>query len=141
MSSPNPFGPQQPQQSPFHPRPPEVSRGPSCLMIVLFILGGGGILLGLVCCGGVLFMAQPPQATAAAQKPFELDDVPMQVFPDRGAATENPPRVQKYTASLGEPGGYYDVPGLGGKMVLYLPAGERKPQSLACILITGAGSN
>jgi len=141
MSSPNPFGPEQPQQSPFHPRPPEVSRGPSCLLIVLCILGGGALLLGLACCGGVLFMAQPPQATAAAQEPFELDDVPMPVFPDRGKPQEPERRVLKYEASLGESDGYYDVPGLGGKIVLYLPAGEHKPQSLPCILITGAGSN
>jgi dipeptidyl aminopeptidase/acylaminoacyl peptidase len=111
------------------------------LLIALFILGGGAILLGLVCCGGVMFLAQPPKATAAAQKPFELDDVPMPVFPDRGKPEEPEPRVLKFIASLGATGGYYDVPGLGGKIVLYLPAGDHKPQSLPCILITGAGSN
>jgi dienelactone hydrolase len=144
MSNPNQFLPQQqgfaqqPQGGAF-PHPPEPSRGPSCLLIALFILGGGALTCGLVCCGGVMILSQPPQASAAAKEPFELDDVPMPAFPERGQATEVVPRVLKHDVALGDSG--QSVPGHGGKLYVYLPAGPHKPKSLPCILITGAGSN
>jgi dienelactone hydrolase len=133
------FGPQHPGG--FYPHPPEPRRGPSCLLIALFLLGGSAILLGLVCCGGVMVLSKPPQASAAAKEPLKLDDIPLPVFPDRGDPTEVAPRVLKYQVSLGESGGYYDVAGIGGKLLVYLPAGDHKPKSLPCILLTGAGSN
>lgn len=145
MSNPNPFTerpqgyPQQPGT--FDPFAPPPRRGPSCLLMLLFLLLGGGLLLGLVCCGGIVLLSKPPQATAAAKEPFDFQDVPPPEFPSRGEATEAVPRVQRFEVSLGEEGGYYDVPGHGGKLVLYLPEGEHKPKSLPCILITGAGSN
>src|SRR5882724_7797865 len=133
MSNPNQFFPQQAQGFPpqpqggFYPQPPEPSRGPSCLLIALLIFGGGALILGLVCCGGVMVLSKPPQASAAARQPLKLDDVPMPVFPERGEMTEVAPRVLKDEVSLGESGGYYDVAGIGGKLLVYLPAGQHKP--------------
>src|SRR4029079_9549190 len=146
MSSPNQFPPPPPGFPPrpagvFGPQVPEPKRGPACLLIGLLIVGGGVTLLALVCCGGVAMLAKSPQASAAAKQPFKLDDVPAPDFPDRGKATQVEPGVLKYEVSLGKRGGFYDVPGQGGKLIVYLPAGEHKPRSLPCILITGAGSN
>src|SRR5262245_19219996 len=140
MSS--PFHPQQqPPQGNFYPRPPEVSRGPSCLLIVLMLMGGCALVLAVACCGSVMYFAKAPQASAAAKVPFKLDEVPVPAFPQRGEATEAAPRVLRYDLSLGESGGFYDTPGQGGKLQLYLPAGDHQPKSLPCVLIPGAGSN
>jgi dipeptidyl aminopeptidase/acylaminoacyl peptidase len=139
MSNPNDFTPQHPGG--FYPQPPQAKRGPSCLMIALLILGGGGALLCLICCGGITVLSRTPQASAKASQPFSLDEVPMPAFPERGEASPVAPRVIRYEVSLGESGGYYTVPGVGGKLLIYLPEGRHKPKSLACILITGAGSN
>jgi dienelactone hydrolase len=144
MSDPNQFFPQQPgfgPQSPGGglPNPPTPSRGPSCLLIGLFILGGGALTCGLVCCGGVMFLSQPPRASAAARELFDLGDVPLPTLPDRGRMTEVVPRVLKEEASFSDTGDA--IPGHGSKLLIYLPAGQHKPQSLPCILITGAGSN
>src|SRR4051794_11866805 len=146
MSNPNQFPPPPPgfpprQAGVFGPQFPEPKRGPSCLLIGLLIVGGGVTLLSLTCCGGVAMLAKSPQASAAAKEPFKLDDVPAPDFPDRGKATPVEPGALKYEVSLGKQGGFYGVPGQGGKLVVYLPAGEHKPRSLPCILITGAGSN
>ena len=74
--------------------------------------------------------AQPPKASAAARQPFRYADVPLPVFPDGGelrgarAGASLAARL-----SLATRGGYYDAPGHGGKLLLYLPAGEASSRS------------
>jgi dipeptidyl aminopeptidase/acylaminoacyl peptidase len=48
--------------------------------------------------------------------------------------------VQRVVAIGDADGGFYEQPGHGGYMYLYLPPGEHAPQSLPCILIAPAGS-
>jgi dipeptidyl aminopeptidase/acylaminoacyl peptidase len=131
------------QQGGFYPPPPPPKSGPSWTLITLGILGGGAVLLGLVCCGGVMYLAQPPQASAAAKEPFSFAEVPLPAFPERSEAEQNELEtgVVQHVVGIGEAdGGFYDTPGQGGYMYLYLPPGEHAPKSLPCILIAPAGS-
>jgi len=151
MSSPNPFG-QQPQTYSQPPQgygqpmpggfpPPQARRGPSCLTVLITIMGGGMIVVGLLCCGGMMMLARPPEASAAAKEPFQLDDVPPPRLPGPAQGREIAPRVLQFEYSLGEEGGYYNTPGHGGKLLVYVPTGKHKAKSMPCILITGAGSD
>src|SRR5947199_3471198 len=116
-------------------------RGLSCLTMALMFFGSSAFLLIVVCAGAAVILSRAPQASAAASQPFKLDDVPLPVFPERGAATDVAPGVLKREISLGNASGYYSTSGHGGKVFLYLPAGKLRLKSLPCILITGAGSN
>lgn len=151
MSYPNPNWPQQPQQnspfSPFqqqtgggfYPPPPQKSGG--SWLVVLAFLGAGALLLGVLCCGGIAYVAQPPRVSAAARQPFDYSGVPLPPLPDRPEPDDHIPGVLHYEILLGdEAGGFYDTPGHGGYLYLYLPPGEHAPGSLPCILITAAGS-
>src|SRR5262245_13198233 len=111
---------------------PPKKQGPSCLIIALMILGGGAVLVALVCCGSVAYLARPPEASAAAQEPFSLEDVPLPVFPQPGPMLPIDPQVTVQELSLGPTGGYYSTPGLGGKLILYLPPAQHRPASLPC---------
>jgi len=139
VSNPNQWQPQQyqafqQQQQYYQPR--RTNWG-----LTAAILGGGALLLVLVCCGGIAYIAQPPAASAAAKEPFTFSEVAVPSFPDRGPLAPIDPQVHSTTISLGAQGGFYSSPGMGGKLILYLPPGQHQPQSLACILITGAGSD
>jgi len=140
MSNPNQFFPQQPQGG-FYPQQ-QPKRGCSCVAIGLVILMGGGALFAALCCGVGFYFGTPPEASANASQPFTFDDVPPPVFSERGEMQAVSPQVNSLEVSLGDDSnGYYDVPGVGGKLLLYLPPGNHRPKSLPCILITGAGSN
>jgi dienelactone hydrolase len=146
MSSPNPFAQQpqgfsQPSPGGFGPPPPQPRRGPSCLTVFLFLFGCGAGVAGLACCGGVAMLAKPPEASASASEPLQIDDVPVPKLPGPGQGKEVVPSVLQFEYSLGEQGGYYNTPGHGGKLLVYVPAGKHKAKSLPCILITGAGSD
>ncbi|HEX5103933.1 MAG TPA: prolyl oligopeptidase family serine peptidase, partial [Pirellulaceae bacterium] len=145
MSYPNqpgqsPFYPN-PAPNPFYPPPPQQKPGGSKgVWIVLGVLGGGLLLGVLACCGFVGYLAQPAKASAAAKEPFSYADVPLPAFPDRSQPDNSEPGVVWHEIYLGDDGGYYDPPGHGGYMYLYLPDGQHQPQSLPCILHTGAGT-
>lgn len=129
----------------FYPPPPRPANGPSKVLIVLAVLGGGALLLLGACCGGVIYFAQPAVASAAATQPFDYSAVPIPSFDDRGPAEEIEPGVRMYDILLGDELGYYEdgfyrTPGIGGHLRLYLPAGDHPPQSLPCVLHTGAGT-
>ena len=109
--------------------------------MIAAVAGGGILLLVLLCCGGVAYIASPPAASAAAQQPFTFSDVAFPAFPERGELSVVAPQVQAVSISLGSEGGFYSAPGMGGKMILYLPPGDHAQKSLPCILITGAGSD
>ena len=66
----------------------------------------------------------------------------MPALPPPSAAKEIEPGVMFSEIKLGtnQPAGTLQ-PGHGGKIWLYLPAGEHAPKSLPCILIAAAGSN
>jgi dienelactone hydrolase len=132
----NPLG--YPQQ--YYPPPPQKKSGGAGLWIVLGVVGGGLAIAVLACCGGLMYLGKPPVASAAASQPFSYADVPVPVFPERGAFTEFEPGVPWQQVSLGPQGGYYGSPGQGGTIYLYLPPGEHPPHSLPCVLICGAGS-
>jgi dienelactone hydrolase len=80
-------------------------------------------------------------------RPFDLSKIqagPIRLprFPEPGPAVEIEPGVMLREVKLGPakpPLG--SPPGHGGKLWLYLPAGEHAPKSLPCILIAGAGSD
>jgi dienelactone hydrolase len=139
MSNPSQFCPQQPGQ--FYPQQQQRS-GCSCLTMILVALLGGGAVLAALCCGVGVYFSQPPRASAAAAEPFSAGDVPLPVFPERGEMQAVSPQVMLHEVSLGDDDdGFYDMPGVGGKLLLYLPAGKIRPKSLPCVLITGAGSD
>lgn len=112
-------------------------KGASCLLIVLGVLGGGALLILLLCGGTIFWFTRVPRGSAAAREPFVYDQVPLPDFPDdRGdpIPTEDDASVSRYEILLGEQGGYYETPGDGGKLWVYLPSGEHPPQSLPCVL-------
>ncbi|HZN36412.1 MAG TPA: prolyl oligopeptidase family serine peptidase [Pirellulaceae bacterium] len=145
MSNPNQFFPQSgggfPQQGGgFYGQPPKKSGG-STIWIILGVIGAGVVLLCGACCGGVMLLSRPPVASAAAKQPFTFADVPPPPFPDRGNAEEVEPGVRLDEIMIkDEDGGFYETPGHGGWLHLYLPAGEHQPKSLPCVLIAPAGS-
>ena len=72
---------------------------------------------------------------------FSYSDIPVPKFADRG---ESQPvgsalTVRRYDVSLGMQGGYYDAPGMGGKLILLLPPGEHGDQSLSCVVAAERG--
>jgi dienelactone hydrolase len=109
--------------------------------MALVFFGGSVALLAIVCGVMVVTLSRAPQASAAASQPFKFANVSLPDFPDRGPPAEVTPGILKHEISLGDSDGYYKAPGHGGRLMLYLPAGDHSPKSLPCILITGAGSN
>jgi dienelactone hydrolase len=133
-----PQGPLYPSQ--FYPPPPQKKSGGSGMWILLGVVGGGLLLVVLVCCGFVGYLMQPATASAAAKQPFDYSDVPVPAFPERSAPDSSEPGVLWHEIHLGDEGGFYDPPGHGGYMYLYLPEGQHQPKSLPCVLHTGAGT-
>lgn len=126
------------------PQQPPRRSGPSKLWIILAAIGGGGLLLALVCCGLIASFFSTPTASAAARQPFSVAEVPVQI--DEAKVETDPdyePGVTQKIVSLaaGQEGGYYDTPGKGGLLYVWLPTGQHPPKSLPCVLITGAGSD
>ncbi|MCI0360584.1 MAG: prolyl oligopeptidase family serine peptidase [Planctomycetaceae bacterium] len=137
MSYPNQWPPQ-PYQAFQQPQ-----RRSSNWGLTAAILGGGALVLAVLCCGGLAMAFRTPAASAAAKQPFAYTDVPPPAFPDRSEAEQHElePGVVQHVISIGdEEGGFYDTPGHGGYMYLYLPPGEHAAKSLPCILIAPAGS-
>jgi dienelactone hydrolase len=135
---PSPYGPQYGRQN---VSPPKKSGGMMIIGIILAIIGV--IVVGTVACcgGGIFWVAQPPTVSAAARQPFAVANVPPPAFPERGAPVPfEEPGMQLFQTSLGGGSGFPPTPGQGGNIWLYLPAGQHAPQSLPCILITGAGT-
>jgi dienelactone hydrolase len=121
--------------------PPPKNGGPNWLLIILGVVGGGGILSVLACCGGIIWLGSPPKASPQARQPFEVVTVPLPAFPNRGQNRQMlEPGVTREEVSFGARGGYYNPPGHGGILWIYLPEGEHAPGSLPCILVCGAGS-
>ena len=117
-------------------------KGGSGLMI-LGLLGGGALVLVIACCGGLTMLLRTPTPSAAAREPFTLAEVPPPPFEERENAEkiEIEQGVVQYIVEIGdEEGGFYDQPGHGGYMYLYLPAGDHPPKSLGCLLVAPAGS-
>ena len=111
-------------------------------LVILGLLGGGALVL-VICCGGLAMIFRTPTPSAAAKQPFTLDEVPPPAFEERENAEkiEIEQGVVQYLIEIGdEDGGFYDQPGHGGYMYLYLPSGEHAAKSLPCILIAPAGS-
>jgi dienelactone hydrolase len=79
------------------------------------------------------------QAPATVRAAVANQDGPIETppLPDIGPGREIEPGVIFHEVRL--PGG--DKPGFGGKLWLYLPAGEHADHSLACVLITAGGSS
>ncbi len=152
MSYPNQWPPHQPQypNQPQYPQQPGFPQQPQYYQpkksnwgLTLAILGGGGFLLLVLCCGGLAMAIRTPAPSAAAKKPFVYADVPVPAFDERSEAEahELEPGVTQRVVAIGEEdGGFYDIPGHGGTMYLYLPPGEHAARSLPCIVIAPAGS-
>src|SRR5688572_7151440 len=136
-----PLYPQGIQQPGFgQPKPPDRSGG-SKVWFILAAVGGGAVLLGLLCCGGVASLFRTPAPSSAARQPFSVADVPVTIEESHvGIEPDYAPGVTRKVVSLagGQQGGYYDTPGKGGHLYLWLPNGQPAPRSLTCILITGA---
>lgn len=124
--------------------PPPPSGGSGCLWTLIACLGVGGLAFVLCCGAFVWLVSSTPQATPAAQQPWNVAAIPAPNFPDRGPPTATLPpedgNVVIYTINLGTVGGYYNPPGHGGTMYLYLPPGQHAVGSLPCVLFTGAGT-
>jgi dienelactone hydrolase len=140
VSNPNQW---QPQQYQAFQQQQYYQRRRTNLGLTAAILGGGGLVLILLCCGGIAMAFRTPAASAAAKQPFAFSDVAPPPFPERSEADQHElePGVVQHVISIGDDeGGFYDTPGHGGYMYLYLPPGEHAPKSLPCILIAPAGS-
>jgi dienelactone hydrolase len=133
------FGPPT-NYGPYGPPPPKNS-GPNWVLIILGVLGGGAILVVAACCGGIMWLGSPPKASPQASQPFEVISVSPPPFPERGLnRTTLEPGITREEVSFGARGGFYNPPGNGGILWIYLPEGQHAPGSLPCILICGAGS-
>lgn len=101
-------------------------------------------LLGNALCFGGAFLLGVSQGAQGAQ-PFAPQAVAVPAFPTgRGAAEELPGRVARHEVSLGSGrAGYYDPPGHGGRLWVYLPAGfaAAGKGSLPCVLVAPAGTS
>ena len=73
---------------------------------------------------------------------FKLDDIPTPIFPDlERAKILLPSKAKVYFIDLSrEPENNPSVAGMSMKMRVYLPPGNHAPQSLACVLVTPAGT-
>jgi dipeptidyl aminopeptidase/acylaminoacyl peptidase len=149
VSYPNQWQPQKPgsqqpnTQQPFPQQPQYYQPKSSSWGLYAAIFGGGGLVLLVLCCGGLAMALRTPAASAAAKQPFTYADVPVPAFPERSEAEEHelePGVVQRVVMIGDSEGGFYDKPGHGGYMYLYLPQGEHARQSLPCVLIAPAGS-
>jgi dienelactone hydrolase len=121
---------------------PPKSNAMKNVLISFGIIGGILGVCVLFCCGAVVIAVQPPKASAAAKVPFNVASVAVPALPDRGVSTELEPGVQLYTVKInGQTGGHYSPPGHGGTLYVMLPSGQHAPQSLPCVLITGAGTD
>ncbi|HEV3120853.1 MAG TPA: prolyl oligopeptidase family serine peptidase [Isosphaeraceae bacterium] len=84
-------------------------------------------------------VASADSASDLGLAPGLTASAPAAAFPALGQSTELEPGVLFYEIKLGEPG-RAALPGKSGKLWLYLPDGDHAARSLACVLITGAGS-
>ena len=138
-----PYPPQYPQQPGFPQQPQYYQPKKSNWGLIAAIVGGGGLILVLLCCGGLAMAVRTPSPSAASKQPFEYASVPAPQFDERSEAEQHElePGVTQHVVSIGvDDGGFYDTPGHGGYMYLYLPPGEHAPKSLPCIVIAPAGS-
>jgi hypothetical protein len=113
--------------------------GLSLLWIILGIMAGGTALLILLCIGSIYWVTRTPRGSNAASELFTYQDIPLPAFVDRGmpTAVANAPGVQRFEIALGEErDGFYETPGIGGVLWLYIPAGKHAPQSLPCVLMS-----
>lgn len=101
-------------------------------------------LLGNVLCFGGSFLLGVSQASQGAQ-PFTPQAVAVPALPAaRGAAEDLPGRIVRHEIALGSGrAGYYDPPGHGGRLWVYLPAGfaAAGKASLPCVLVAPAGTS
>lgn len=150
---PNPYGGYPAQQPPAIPNPyGNYAGGPaggwssppprkSKLPFILGILGGSFVLAVFMCVGFVTFLFSKPTATASAKQPYNVASIAVPPLPERGEPVPSEPQVVVYTPTiLNRTGGFYSPPGHGGRLHVYLPAGEHAQGSLPCVLICGAGS-
>ena len=120
------------------PSLPQARKGLSCLWIALAIFAGGTLLTTVLCCGTISWFTRAPRGSAASREPFSYAQVPLPSFPpDRGEPirTKDDATISRYEILLGEQGGYYEKPGVGGRLWVYVPPGKHPPRSLACVLM------
>ncbi len=82
-------------------------------------------------------VAARPAPAGGAQAPTQWT---MPTLPPLGPWNEIEPGVKFQEVKLPSPAGPETMPGHSGKIWVYLPSGEHRPQSLPCVLVTGAGS-
>lgn len=129
---------QNPQQTGYPQQAPP--KRLSWLWIVLGILGGGSLLVVLLCAGTIFWMTRVPRGSSASRNLNKYDSIPVPTFADR---SESEPfqvaaGVSRIVIPLGEQGGYYSTPGMGGMIWVYLPAGEHAMGSLPCVLMAAS---
>jgi acetyl esterase/lipase len=85
--------------------------------------------------------APAPGATSRKAVQLPVDET-VAALPDLGPGTDLAPGIVFHEVKLGSGAGATGRgPGHRGKLWLYLPAGDRRPRSLPCVLIAPAGSN
>ena len=106
--------------------------------LLIFFFGSVGLMVAG--CGGLIWWAWQPIELTSQVDPFELQSVSIPPMPDRGEGESLEDGVMLYRMSWGEEsGGFYETPGQGGQLWLYLPSGRHEPKSLPCVLIAPAG--
>ena len=85
---------------------------------------------------------QARQQLGAKLAQFASGPIALPRFPDLGPGREVRPGVMFHEVILGPTPMPLDAPpGQGGKIWVYLPAGDHSDHSLPCVLISGAGTN
>jgi dienelactone hydrolase len=158
--APNPPPPRAPQ-APKAPAPRKAARKPKpSAPSKGFFSGAGGAILIFCLIGFRAYnsymrtqarrpqQGNPPNVQAQLEKlrtPALLPPVApwnMPALPELTPGVELEPGVILHEIPLpGKPESAQAIPAHSGKLWVYLPAGDHAPQSLACILIAGAGSN
>ncbi|MGO9917397.1 MAG: alpha/beta hydrolase family protein [Isosphaeraceae bacterium] len=86
-------------------------------------------------------VARRPGAPAPTAAQPSRDET-ITALPDLGPGTDLAPGIRFHEVKLGSRAGATNrVPSRRGKLWLYVPAGDRPPRSLPCVLIAPAGSN
>ncbi len=83
----------------------------------------------------IAFASLVSGCTSRPTSELDIGSIKVPEFPERPEkATARLKKVQKYEVELGEQGGIYKTPGVGGKLWVYLPSGKHAEGTLPCIL-------
>lgn len=114
------------------------------LRIIVGLAGIGAVIFVVVIGAAIWKVIDQVNAPASAEanEPFDVAQVPIPQFPELGVPIQTFPGGETvYAVNLGQTAGTNSTPGTWMKMRVYLPAGDHPAASLPCVLVAPAGSN